>query len=133
MIGLDTNILLRYFVKDDIAQWEKATRFISTRCTVERPGFIDRIALCEMVWVLTRGHGYGRADIIRVVDQLLDSQELLLEDEQLVRSALLSYEGSGIDFPDALMAKVNLAHGYEATATFDRKAAKLEGFVSVTG
>jgi len=131
MIGLDTNILLRYFVKDDLVQWERATHFISTRCTAENPGFIDRIALCEMVWVLTRGHGYGRTDIVRIVGQLLASQELLLEDEELVRSAVQSYEGSSIDFPDALMVKVNLARGCDATATFDRKAAKLDGFIAV--
>lgn len=132
MIGLDTNILLRYLVKDDLVQWERATRFISTRCTIENPGFIDRIALCEMVWVLTRGHGYGRTDIVRVVGRLLASPELLLEDEALVRDALQSYERSGIDLSDALMAKVNLAHGCEATATFDRKAAKMDGFIGVS-
>jgi predicted nucleic-acid-binding protein len=132
MIGLDTNILLRYLVKDDLAQWEKATRFIASRCSIENPGFIDRIALCEMVWVLTRGHGYGRADIVRIVSQLLASQELLLEDEDLVRSALQAYRASSIDFSDSLMAKVNLAHGCDATATFDRKAAKIEGFMHVT-
>jgi len=132
MIGLDTNILLRYLVKDDLVQWERATRFISTRCTIENPGFIDRIALCEMVWVLTRGHGYGRADIVRVVGRLLASPELLLEDEELVRDALQSYERSGIDLSDALMAKVNLAHGCGATATFDRRAAKMDGFIGVS-
>ena len=123
MIGLDTNILLRYFVKDDLVQWEKATRFISTRCTPENPGFINRIALLR--------NGLGSHPrlrlrshrLVRIVGQLLSSQELLLEDEELVRSAVQSYEGASIDFPDALMVKVNLARGCEATATFDRKAA----------
>jgi predicted nucleic-acid-binding protein len=131
MIGLDTNVLLRYFVKDDLLQWEKATKFVATRCTSDNPGFVDRIALCEMVWVLSRGYGYGRADVARVIGHLLTTQELLLEDEGLVRSALQSYEKSGIDFPDVLMAKVNLARGCEATATFDRKAARAEGFLGV--
>jgi predicted nucleic-acid-binding protein len=131
MIGLDTNVLLRYFVKDDIVQWEQPTRFIATRCTVENPGFIDRIALCEMLWVLTRGYGYGRADVAHVVGRLLASRELVLEDPDIVRSALQHYERSGIDFADALMAKVNCAHGCEATATFDRKAAKGDGFIPV--
>jgi predicted nucleic-acid-binding protein len=131
MIGLDTNVLLRYIVKDDLAQWERAMRFISAQCTSKSPGFIDRIALCELIWVLARGHGYGRSDITRVIEQLIASKELVLEDEELVRLALHSYADSGVDFPDALMAKINIAHGCEATATFDRKAAKLEGFISV--
>lgn len=132
MIGLDTNILLRYLVKDDPTQWEKATRFIASHCSTENPGFIDRIALCEMVWVLTRGHGYSRADIVRIVSQLLASQELLLEDEDLVVSALQAYRALNVGFSDSLMAKVNLAHGCRATATFDRKAAKLDGFIGVS-
>ncbi|MGD0026454.1 MAG: type II toxin-antitoxin system VapC family toxin [Xanthobacteraceae bacterium] len=131
MIGLDTNVLLRYFVKDDLAQWEKATHFIAARCSSENPGFIDRVALCEMLWVLSRGHGYSRPDIVRVIQQLLATQELLLEDEELVRSALQSYESSRIDFPDALIARVNLARGCEGTATFDRKAARYDGFIRV--
>lgn len=84
-----------------------------------------------MVWVLTRGHGYGRDAIVRVVTQLLASKDFLLEDEELLRLALPSYEHSNLDFPDALMSKVNLAHGCEATATFDRRAARAKGFVSV--
>jgi predicted nucleic-acid-binding protein len=131
MIGLDANVLLRYFVKDDTKQSAQATHFISTRCSPENPGFIDRVALCEMVWVLTRGYGYRRSDIARVIAQLLTTQEMLLEDEELVRGALQRYEGSSIDFPDALIGEVNRARGCEATATFDRKAAKLNGFVSV--
>lgn len=131
MIGLDTNVLLRYIVKDDLEQWEKATRFIGARCTSDNPGFVDRVALCEMVWVLGRGYQYGRADIARVIAHLLATEELVLEDEQLVRVALTAYERSNIDFSDALMGKVNLARGCEGTATFDRKAARHEGFIRV--
>lgn len=131
MIGLDTNILLRYIVKDDVAQWEKAARFIGTRCTSDNPGFVDRIALCEMVWVLSRGYRYDRADIVRVIGHLLASAELLLEDRELVSSALTAYEKSNMEFSDALMGRVNLARGCEGTATFDRKAARQEGFIRV--
>jgi predicted nucleic-acid-binding protein len=131
MIGLDTNILLRYIVKDDLEQWGKATRFIGTRCTSDNPGFVDRIALCEMVWVLTRGYRYGRAEVARVIEHLLASEELLLEDGELIRSALTAYERSNMELSDALMGRVNLARGCEGTATFDRKAARQEGFIRV--
>jgi len=131
MIGLDTNILLRYIVKDDLQQWERATRLIGARCTSDKPGYIDRVALCEMVWVLSRGYGYDRAGIARVIGHLLASAELLLEDGELVSSALTAYEKSNVEFSDVLMARVNLARGCEGTATFDRKAAKQEGFIRV--
>jgi predicted nucleic-acid-binding protein len=132
MIGLDTNVLLRYFVKDDPSQSEQATRFVSTRCSQENPGFIDRVTLCEVVWVLSRGYKYRRGEVARVVSQLLATQELLLEDQELVGVALRRYQRTNIDFPDALIGEVNRAHGCEATATFDRRAAKLDGFISVT-
>jgi predicted nucleic-acid-binding protein len=132
MIGLDTNLLVRYFVEDDPVQTKQAVRFINKRCTSNEPGFVDRVALCELVWVLSRGHGYRRSEIARVIEELLASQDLRLEDHEAVRAALRMYRDSGIDFADALIGQVNRARGCEATATFDRKAAKLHGFVLVS-
>ncbi len=131
MIGLDTNVLVRFFVADDPAQGERAARFIESRCTIDDPGFVDRIALCEMVWVLSSGYGFGRAEIARVVDALLASRDIVLEDHQAVRGALRVFERGVADFADALIGLVNRARGCEATATFDRKAARLDGFVAV--
>jgi predicted nucleic-acid-binding protein len=132
MIGLDTNVLLRYFVKDDPFQSERATRYVATHCTRENPGFVDRVTLCEMVWVLSRGYKYPRSEVASIVGQLLATEELLLEDQQLVEAAVWRYRATNIEFPDALIAAVNRDRGCEATATFDRKAGKLDGFVLVS-
>lgn len=131
MIGLDTNVLVRYVTGDDPVQTEQAARLIETRCTPGEPGFIDRVVLCELVCVLSRGHGYERADVARVVAELLASRDLRIEDAEPVAAALRSFERRGIDFTDALIGEVNLAHGCEATATFERRAAKLRGFTGV--
>lgn len=131
MIGLDTNVLVRFFVADDRAQSERAKRFIESRCTIDDPGFVDRVALCEMVWVLSSGYGYGRAEIARVVDALLASRDIVLEDHEAVRGALRAFERGVADFSDALIGLINRARGCEATATFDRKAARLDSFVAV--
>lgn len=131
MIGLDTNVLVRFFVSDDLAQSERAARFIESRCTIEHPGFVDRVALCEMVWVLSSGYGYGRREIGRVVEELLASRDIVLEDHDAVRRASRAFESGVADFADALIGLVNRAHGCEATATFDRKAARLDGFVAI--
>jgi predicted nucleic-acid-binding protein len=132
MIGLDTNVILRCFVDDDPNQARQARRFVADRYTREHPGFIDRVALCEMVWVLVRGHRFDRTKAADVVSRLLASSEIVLEDSDAVRAALRTFMTRNIEFADALIGEVNLARGCEATATFDRKAAKLDGFVRVT-
>ena len=131
MIGLDTNILVRYVTEDDPIQTEQAAQFIEARCSPADPGFVDRVALCELVWVLSAGYGYERAAISEVVAGLLASRDLRCEDPEQVEAALAAYRVHGIDFSDALIAKVNRARGCEATATFDRRAAKLSGFLRV--
>ena len=132
MIGLDTNVLIRYFVEDDPVQTRQAIRFIETRCNRAMPGFVDRVALCELVWVLSSGHGYRRSDIAEVIEELLASPELVLEDHDLVRATLNIFRNTGVDFADVLIGQVNRARGCKATATFDRKAARLDGFMRVT-
>jgi predicted nucleic-acid-binding protein len=67
MIGLDTNILLRYIVQDDPIQSGIATTFIETHCTAKTPGFVCNIVLVELVWVLEGGYGYDKNSIITVL------------------------------------------------------------------
>jgi predicted nucleic-acid-binding protein len=88
--------------------------------------------LCELVWVLASVHDDSRAQIAGVVEALASSRDLRLEDHDLVQRALQDYRASNVDFADTLMGHVNLACGCEATATFDRKAARLKGFVRVS-
>ena len=132
MIGLDTNVLARLFIEDDPAQARSARRFVAERCSEENPAFIDRVALCELIWVLSFSHGYGRAEIARIIEQLLQNQEMILEDADAVSAALRIFSSRNVDFADALIAEVNRARGCEVTATFDREAAKLDGFVRVS-
>jgi predicted nucleic-acid-binding protein len=131
MIGFDTNVLARLFVEDDPAQARIARQFVARRCTATDPGYVDRVALCELVWVLSSVHGYGRPAIVNVIEELLATRDILLEDADLVRAALRTFATRRIDFADALIGHINRARGCEATATFDRKAAKLDGFIQV--
>jgi predicted nucleic-acid-binding protein len=131
MIAIDANVLLRYVVADDPVQARRAARLIESRCTPADPGFVDRVALCEMVWVLRRTYRYTDTAIARVIDELLASTDIEVEDREAVRQALQAYQAHGVNFTDALIAFVNRAHGCEATATFDRRAARLDAFVAV--
>jgi predicted nucleic-acid-binding protein len=64
MIGLDMNVLVRYLVQDDPGQSSKATQVIAQRCMRDAPGFVNRIVLCGLVWVLKSACGYSKDRIV---------------------------------------------------------------------
>ncbi len=124
MIGLDTNVLVRYIVQDDPEQAHLATEAIEAQCTSESPGHINVIVLCELIWVLARGYGYDRQLVDSVVRRILSSPELLVEEDEAVWQALRVYEQGTADFSDCLLGLLNRRAGASTTLTFDRKATK---------
>jgi predicted nucleic-acid-binding protein len=127
MKGIDTNILVRYLVRDDPAQFRAASRFIESDCSEEEPGFVNHVVLAELVWVLERGYKYARPAILTALGALLLTGQLSIEHPEDARAALIEYR-NGADFADSLIAAVNLRVGCEYTATLDRKAARRKGF-----
>lgn len=83
------------------------------------------------MWVLDASYGYARPEIVGVVGGLLAGDDRVLEHPDAVRASLDDYQAGRVDFTDALIGHINRARGCETTATFDRKAAKLEGFIAV--
>ena len=132
MIGLDTNVLVRYIVQDDAEQAAAATQFIETRCTARSPGYVCVPVLMELVWVLTSAYGHSNAAVIPVIRQLLRTAELAVEDRQTVWVALRELETGGADFADYLIARRNHAQGCTRTCTFDRRAARGTHFTLLT-
>ncbi len=128
MIGLDTNILVRYLVDDDPEQAAAAAKLIEKRCTEDDPGFVNRIVLCELVWVLESAYGYARATIAATIESLLRTAELEIDAVEAVWPALTTYRTGSADFSDALIGRLNRDAGCGATATFDKGAAKLDDF-----
>jgi predicted nucleic-acid-binding protein len=131
MIGLDTNVLVRHLVGDDPVQTPKARALLARRCKVDDPGYVNRIVLCELVWVLARGYRYDRRTIAGALEQLLNAAELQIEDREAAVDALAAYRGGQADFADCLMGLLNRAAGCEQTMTFDRDAAALPEFAAV--
>lgn len=131
MIGLDTNVLVRYIVQDDPAQSKAATRLIESRCQPEEPGFVSLLVLAELSWVLDRAYGYGREQIIQVMEALLLTTELRVERMDIVRAALREFVSGTADFADGLIAVGNIANGCQTTFTFDKRASKLAAFTQV--
>ncbi|MBI3603769.1 MAG: type II toxin-antitoxin system VapC family toxin [Nitrospirae bacterium] len=128
MIGLDTNVIVRYLVQDDPGQSRKASQLIARECTKEHPGFINRIVLCELVWVLESAYGYSKETIAGVLEKVLRTSQFQVEDIQAVWTAFRLYQKGKADFADCLLGTLNRHRGCERTVTFDQQAGKLEGF-----
>jgi len=128
MIGLDTNILVRYLAQDDAVQSLVATDVIEFRLTEENPGFISIVAMVEMVWVLDRAYGLGGREIAAGLERLLQADTLVVENQQEVFTAAMALkEGTG-SFADALIGALGARAGSARTLTFDKTALRLPGF-----
>ncbi len=128
MIGLDTNILVRFFTRDDERQWKRVHAYLEDRCSSKRPGWISCIVLCEVVWVLSRGYGYANSDILKLLEQLVLTAEMRLEAHDSVRGAIHDWKKGKADFSDYLIGRLNKVRGCETTITLDKKAASHESF-----
>jgi len=127
VIGLDTNVVVRFLVQDDQVQSAIANRFMS-RLGREKPGFISSIVLAEITWVLSRAYKSSREDIARAVEGLLRSAELNVENADAAYRALAIYQASpSAEFADALIAETASLAGAAETVTFDKNAASSLG------
>lgn len=127
MIGIDTNVLVRYIVQDDERQAAIATKSIEA-CSVGVPGWISAIVLCETVWVLSRAYGYEKENIQAVLQRIFLASELAVEQQEQGWSALRDFTQGSADFSDYLIVHMNQASGCEYTITFDRKASSHQSF-----
>ena len=128
MIGLDTNILIRYLTQDDPIQSVKANEIMERRLTRTNPGFVSVVTMVETVWVLDRAYGLTTREIAAAVERLLQVEVLVIENEQEVFAAMLALKQRKGMFADALIAGLGKRAGCTRTLTFDRKAARLPGF-----
>ena len=126
MIALDTNVLVRFLVQDDPGQARIANE-VFERLTDVDPGFVSREVLVELVWVLERAYGHGRAEIAGALDGLLSATELVIEAADDVGPALERYRTDGFGFADLMIAAAARRAGARELVTFDRKAARLRG------
>jgi predicted nucleic-acid-binding protein len=129
MIGLGTNVLLRYLVQDDPAQSARATEIIERRLTKQNPGFVSIVSIIEIVWALGSLYGRTRRQIAQHIEMILAADTLEVQNEQEVYQALIALRGGKGTFEDALIGSIGIWRGCSATLTFDRNAAKrLNGF-----
>jgi predicted nucleic-acid-binding protein len=125
MIGLDTNVLVRYLTQDEPAQSARATRLIEHELSDREPGYIGLVVLVECCWVLKRLYGATPAELLVTVRDLLDTRQLVVERRAIVAAALAGLgEGAG-DLADALVVEGASDAGCARSVTFDKAAVKL--------
>ena len=130
MLGIDTNVLVRFLVRDDEAQFEKARKLIKREVAAGRRVFVNQLVLMETEWVLRSRYVVSKSQIIEAVSGLLNATDVQIEDEPAIEEALFIWKDSIADFADCLIGAKNHRMGCRATATFDAKAARLPGFIA---
>ncbi len=129
MIGIDTNILVRYILNDDPVWSPPAQRFIDEDCTVERPGYVNLVVLTELIWFLNRAPGSDKDKLCAVIGDLLLADNLVLERQDLVSNALEAFKNSNVNFADLIIAAINQSADASPTFTIDKDASRQSGFV----
>jgi len=125
LIGLDTNVVIRYLAQDDKKQANTATRFIEKSLTAYAPDYINQITLCEIVWVLQRCYGATKQQVRNIIEGLLTTRQLQVENAEVAWKALRVFDANSADFSDALIGRENIHNGCARTVSFYKKAASL--------
>lgn len=122
MRAVDTNVIVRLIVRDDAKQTASAESFVSAGA------WISHLTLIETVWVLEYFYEKKRVEIVKVVEGLLDHKTMVVQDAEVVASALETFRlGKGVEFADCLILEVARKAGHTPLGTFDTKLAKIEG------
>ena len=123
VIGLDTNVIVRYIMQDDVEQARLATRLMES-LQVDQPGFVPLVVVVELAWVLTSAFELTRQQVVLAIETLLQTQQLQLEKADVLWRALRLYRDTAADFADCLVERSAAAAGCSATMTFDRGAVR---------
>ena len=130
MIGLDTNVLVRFLVRDDEVQFERARRLIRREAAAGEPVLIGLLVVLETEWVLRSRYDLSKTEILTAFSGLLESVEISVEDESSLEQALFLWKDSNVQFADCLIGARNATLACRGTATFDMKALRLPGFIA---
>lgn len=130
MIGVDTNVLVRHLVKHDPSRAEDARRFLDGR-SPDDPAYVSTAVIVETISVLGRIYRVQRADIVRILETLLRSRDILIESAASLRRSLADAEEANTDIADAIITHAAIDAGCDWTVTFDKRAQRLPGMFPV--
>jgi predicted nucleic-acid-binding protein len=126
MIGLDTNVLVRFIAQDDPKQSPKASRLMES-LSADSPGFVGIVPIIELVWVLSACYALKKDDVCQVLETVLRTKEIVVEQAEIVWKALRLYKNQPADFADCLIEHLARHAGATYTVTFDVDASKYCG------
>lgn len=127
MKGLDTNVVLRFLVRDDEQQWRIADRYINEALQANEPCLINNIVLCEVVWVLRSRYKLSREKLIETLENILKANIFVFDNREAIEWAIGQMKSGNADFSDYLITRINQIAGCQETASFDTKLGQLEG------
>ena len=119
MIGLDTNVLVRYLTQDDPFQSRKAAVAIEEGLSAGEMFYVSDIVMCELVWVLETAYGFDRREIIPVLENILRTEQFQFQNKDLLWRSLADYRNKKGDFADHLIGHTGRVAGCRDTLTFD--------------
>jgi predicted nucleic-acid-binding protein len=128
VIGLDTNVLVRYITQDDNKQAALANALIESLDDASL-GFVTLVTVVELSWVLESAYNFTRQQFAEVMQTLMAVDTIKLDRAAVVASAVRMYAVSNADFSDCLIERLSASAGCERTMTFDKAAAKMAGMV----
>lgn len=127
MVGIDTNVLVRFIVRDDRQQAEAARAAIGRAMAANEPLAVSLLTILETEWVLRSRYRFDKEVVVRTFKMLLEAGDVLIEGEETLEQALYLFEDSSADFADCLMVARYQRMGCATMLTFDENAAKLAG------
>jgi predicted nucleic-acid-binding protein len=127
MAALDTNVLVRYLVQDDVAQLATARRLIRRCIDRGETLFVPVTVALELEWVLRSNFRFAKSDVVALLSGLLSTNELAFESEGGLELGLALYVQGGADFSDCLHAALAAQAGQQPMWTFDKAASKVAG------
>lgn len=128
MIGLDTNVLVRYLVMDDPSQGKKASGLIQESAKHNEKLFVNNVVLCELVWVLEAAYNFSKSEIADVLGKILMTELIIVQNQDEAWLALNDYRNGRADYSDYFIGRINKSFDCDHTATFDQALASSDLF-----
>jgi len=121
VIGLDTNVLVRYLTQDDPAQARRANAVVAEASSSGQRLYLTVVVLCELVWVLRGAYELDRPAVATTLERILATVQFEIEHKDVMYDALADYQAGAGDFADYVIGRRGREAGCDHTATFDRR------------
>lgn len=133
MIGVDTNILVRFITKDDASQTNLVFKLFEQQKGKSKSIYINTITLCELIWVLDSGYDYAKNQIVSALELLFLADEFKLQHYTSIEEALFLYKTGKADFSDYVSFCINKNSGCLRTYSFDKQPVNESIFQTCAG